>query len=116
MSNDVFVLDCAGDAWQWTPITCHALNKEHGMPPPRASPCLVALDDSDNDNTDNYHRFVMFGGAERSDEGGLTGRGDTWLLHLDDDGENENETQTCAWWEKLCMSEGDGDHGRKRRR
>ena len=70
MSNEVFVLDT--ETWVWEQCDC-----EGAMPSPRASPCFSALDDKS---------CILFGGASRSDEVGLHGCSDTWLLELGEEG------------------------------
>jgi hypothetical protein len=76
MSNDVFLLDT--ETWKWQALE-HAAIKGEGIdtspPLPRASPCLVALDES---------TCLLFGGACRSEQGRLHGCNDMWLLKLID--------------------------------
>lgn len=69
MSNEVFVLDT--DAWTWQAV--ETTQGDEARPSPRASPCLVAVDES---------TCVLFGGASRTEQGGLHGCNDTWLLQL----------------------------------
>ncbi|KAG7362015.1 galactose oxidase [Nitzschia inconspicua] len=94
MSNEVFVLDT--ETWEWQAIEA-VDNKEleegeDRRPSPRASPCLVAIDES---------TCVLFGGATRSEQG-LHGCSDTWLLELvvgDDDSDNDDCSRVR--WTKL---------------
>ncbi|KAL3941888.1 MAG: hypothetical protein SGARI_000446 [Bacillariaceae sp.] len=88
MSNEVFVLDCK--TWVWTKVDTSIFDddNENQQPSPRASPCIVAL---------NERTCLLYGGAARSDEGGLHGCSDTWLLELtengggcDDDDDDDN--------------------------
>jgi hypothetical protein len=66
MSNEVFILDTK--SWVWKKV------KTEGVAPaPRASPCLVALDEM---------TCLVYGGASRTDQGGLHGCSDTWLLEF----------------------------------
>jgi hypothetical protein len=76
MSNEVFVLDC--DSWVWTKVEVDSKDQ----PSPRASPCMVALDE---------HTCLLYGGAARSMEGGLHGCSDMWLLEI----ENDKGRWTC---------------------
>jgi hypothetical protein len=66
MSNEMFILDTK--TWVWKKV------KTEGVAPaPRASPCLVALDEM---------TCLVYGGASRTDQGGLHGCSDTWLLEF----------------------------------
>ncbi len=85
MSNEVFVLDT--ETWVWEDCDCG--DSENDMPSPRASPCFSALDDKS---------CILFGGASRSDEGGLHGCSDTWLLELV---EGESSSKTTVKWTQL---------------
>ncbi|KAL3906278.1 MAG: hypothetical protein SGARI_004076 [Bacillariaceae sp.] len=78
MSNEVFVLDCK--TWEWQKIETTG-----DEPSPRASPCMVALDDK---------TCLLYGGAARSAEGGLHGCSDTWLLEMMAD--NNKGKWTCV--------------------
>lgn len=92
MSNEVFVLDTK--TWIWGKIPFHQTEEGNNVAPsPRASPCLVALDEKS---------CILFGGASRSDEGGLHGCSDTWLLELVE-GETKygSTTITNAKWTQL---------------
>jgi hypothetical protein len=66
MSNEVFILDTL--TWTWDKVQI-----EGDAPSPRASPCLVALDET---------TCLLYGGASRTEDGGLHGCSDTWLLEL----------------------------------
>jgi hypothetical protein len=85
MSNEVFVLDT--DTWAWEDCTCPRSEDSNAVPSPRASPCFVALDEKS---------CILFGGASRTDEGGLHGCSDTWLLELVES-ENNDGTTTTKW-------------------
>ena len=84
MSNEVFVLDTV--TWEWTTIECvDDSTNPSNIPSPRASPCLVALDDT---------TCIVFGGASRippSEGNGLHGCSDTWLLELVPHAVGDNE-------------------------
>lgn len=69
MSNQVFVLDLS--SWTWNELSPSESSK---MPSPRASPCFCALDE---------RTCIVFGGAAPSEEGGLVGLNDLWLLSTD---------------------------------
>lgn len=84
MMNDVHVLDT--QAWTWSLPMVH----EGASPGPRAGAAASA--------TAIEGTFVVYGGAERADGGGLQGRGDAWALQLLGD--------TEAAWE-LLLSEND---------
>lgn len=92
MSNEVFVLDT--ETWVWEDCGCGESEKaSDGVPSPRASPCFVALDDKS---------CILFGGASRSDEGGLHGCSDTWLLELEESETNDGSSaKTTAKWTQL---------------
>lgn len=77
MSNEVFVLNL--NTWVWK-----RLEIKGNAPSPRASPCFCALDDT---------TCVLFGGADRTKEGGLHGCNDLWLLHV----ESETDDDNCQW-------------------
>ena len=91
MSNEVFVLDTK--TWIWE--NCSPQDTENNVkaaPIPRASPCLVALDEKS---------CILFGGASRSDAG-LHGCSDTWLLELVEGATNDgSSTTTKAKWTQL---------------
>jgi hypothetical protein len=72
MSNEVFILDTNNWTWQKVEVDDDA-SGTLPQPTPRASPCLVAVDE----NT-----CLVFGGAARTEHGGLHGCSDTWLLEL----------------------------------
>lgn len=69
MSNQVFILDLS--SWTWNELSPSASSK---LPSPRASPCLCALDEQS---------CIVFGGATPSEEGGLAGLNDLWLMAAD---------------------------------
>mmetsp|Transcript_7802 Transcript_7802/g.12393 ORF Transcript_7802/g.12393 Transcript_7802/m.12393 type:complete len:414 (-) Transcript_7802:101-1342(-) len=72
MSNELFILD--SHTWTWESVEVEGdPDASLSKPSPRASPCLVALDEQ---------TCVVFGGASRTNEGGLHGCSDTWLLEL----------------------------------
>ena len=76
MSNEVFLLDLK--TWNWTQLEIIKINNsssndDQQQPSPRASPCFNRVDD---------HSLILFGGAERTTEGGLKGCDDLWLLEL----------------------------------
>ena len=96
MSNEVFVLDT--ETWVWE--NCSSLQETESnhdgndVPSPRASPCFIAVDEK---------TCILFGGAALSDEGGLHGCSDTWLLEIIDS-ENNNDgssVTTRAKWTQL---------------
>ncbi|KAL7482329.1 hypothetical protein ACHAW6_008003 [Cyclotella cf. meneghiniana] len=68
MSNEAFVLDLS--TWNWSKLTCSG-----DKPSPRAGACLCELDE----NT-----VILFGGAERGDQG-LVGLNDVWSLNVNID-------------------------------
>ena len=83
MSNEAFVLDTT--SWKWSAIKT---TDDGPCPSPRAGACMCAIDKD---------HVIVYGGAERTDEGGLNARSDVWLLSLaeqtwelliSDDGEN----------------------------
>jgi len=92
MSNEVFVLDT--ETWVWEGCCCHETeNSNNTVPSPRASPCFVALDEKS---------CILFGGASRTDEDGLHGCSDTWLLELIESKKNDGSSiTTTAKWTRL---------------
>ena len=66
MSNEAFVLDTT--SWEWSTIKTN-----DPCPSPRAGACICAVDKD---------HVIVFGGAERTDQGGLNARADVWLLSL----------------------------------
>jgi Kelch motif/Galactose oxidase, central domain len=86
MSNDVFLLDT--DMWKWQKLDNAIMEEgtDTPRPSPRASPCMVAIDES---------TCILFGGACRSEQGQLHGCNDTWLLKLEDG--IDGCTQSCHW-------------------
>lgn len=90
MSNEVFVLDT--ETWVWEDC-----DSGESVPSPRASPCLVALDDKS---------CILFGGASRTEEGGLHGCNDTWLLELVESKTSDGSSpKTTAKWTLLGEDE-----------
>jgi len=88
MSNEVFVLDT--EEWSWEDCTS---SETEGMPSPRASPCLVAVDGKS---------CILFGGATPSSEVGLHGCNDTWLLELEEsENKDGSSAKTVAKWTRL---------------
>ena len=82
-------------------LETHVQYYEYDRPAPRrtrgtgsrASPCFEALDEKS---------CILFGGASRSDEGGLHGCSDTWLLELVESRKNDgSSTTTTATWTQL---------------
>lgn len=69
MSNEVFVLNI--DSWIWQKIQ---VKNDDPTPTPRAGACLCTLSDDS---------VMLFGGAEKSNKGGLNARADLWELKLD---------------------------------
>ena len=92
MSNEVFVLDT--ETWVWENCCLQETEKNHDIvPSPRASPCFIALDENS---------CILFGGAAISDEGGLHGCSDTWLLELIESKSNDGSSSTTrAKWTQL---------------
>lgn len=72
MSNEVYKLNL--ETWEWSPVDI--IGTEH--PSPRAAPSVCAVDDS---------CLVLFGGAEKTPEGGLKGCDDLWILEVLQDNE-----------------------------
>ena len=84
MSNDVFALNL--DQWEWKPVQITNEKSSTQAPSPRASPCACAVDASS---------LIVFGGAERTKEGGLQGCNDLWLLQF------SSADFTTATWKRL---------------
>ena len=88
MSNEVFVLDT--EKWSWE--DCSPSEIEN-IPSPRASPCMVAVDEKS---------CILFGGATPSSEVGLHGCNDTWLLELEEsENKDGSSAKTVAKWTQL---------------
>eukprot|EP00978_Attheya_sp_CCMP212_P000536 scaffold1050_cov51-Attheya_sp.AAC.8 len=79
MSNEVYILNTS--TWHWTkPSPTISSDISGASPSPRASPCMVKLESDGKD--EDMHRFIVFGGAERSETQGLMGKSDVWLLSV----------------------------------